>query len=276
MADSSSSSEHRNLLTEQLKALLNSIQKFAAEPADFLIYFARNAELSEEKTVLGERLEEVLNAFKASEELRGNTLGWARKEMMQEYAQQLLQLMYSALGIWFSARNATVEHFESINIDNIATQMREHAPDLWDLLGVLLDANVDLSYGRKKEAERQAKKRGSQVDEDDKADEDYWNNEGAAIDQVNDEEIEDFESPDSQEPPVSSIQIVPPLMLLSLTLNLHKSIPKHLIIHLVFYDANGSFNGSFSAILSIVVLNTFQNSKVTSEKQNQRLLTKFL
>ncbi|KAE9388704.1 hypothetical protein BT96DRAFT_1003958 [Gymnopus androsaceus JB14] len=205
MADYDSSSEHSDLSTEQLLALLNSIQQFAAEPASFLISLARNAELSEAKTALGECLKEVLNAFKASEELCGNTLGWARKEMMHEYAQQLLQLMYSASGIRFSARNATAEHFESINIDDISTQMREHAPDLWDLLGVLLDANIDLSYGRRKEAERQAKKKkGGQVDEDDKADEDYWDNKGAARDQVNDDETEDFESPESQEPPVTA------------------------------------------------------------------------
>ncbi|KAF9077673.1 hypothetical protein BDP27DRAFT_1441720 [Rhodocollybia butyracea] len=50
-----------DLSTEQLKALLYSIQRYAAEPADFLISFARNAELKEEKTALGERLEEVFD-----------------------------------------------------------------------------------------------------------------------------------------------------------------------------------------------------------------------
>lgn len=113
---------------------------------------------------------------------------------MSEYARQLLQLVSAGSGMRFSARSATAERFEGIDINGIADEMQKHAPDLWDLLGILLNADPNLDKVRKRHEQEREKKKGKNVNNNDTEDQDeanYWRNEGAAKDIVNDE-MEDF------------------------------------------------------------------------------------
>ncbi|THU94764.1 hypothetical protein K435DRAFT_860227 [Dendrothele bispora CBS 962.96] len=183
------------LSTDQLRSILVALNNFAAEPADFIISLAKNAELVEDKEALRDRVEEVLDVWKQSPGFSNVTIDWARKLMMEKYAEQILTLVSSASGLRFSASNATEERFSNIDIDSIAADMRKHAPDLWDLLGILLDADPKLREVREKRKKGNKSQKNSATGEIDvnysiEGDSDSWER-YTPKDLVNDEDWED-------------------------------------------------------------------------------------
>ncbi|KAJ8072091.1 hypothetical protein PM082_015649 [Marasmius tenuissimus] len=175
----------QRLSTEQLEAIIHALHDFSAAPADFIISLATNSQLIQDKAELEERLEDILDAFKESTGLRDTTINWSRKQLMHDQACYL-----RASGSCGHRQN------EAVDIDKIAAEMREMAPDLWDLLGVLLNASPDLQGLREKRDKEKGRRKGEKEAED--LDEDqYWDAHSAA--DILSDPVEDVEDGDEDE-----------------------------------------------------------------------------
>jgi hypothetical protein len=85
--------------------------------------------------------------------------------MKQEYTgaltSQLRKLTRPDMGLQFNAQMITAEKMKSCTIKKIADDIKTHAPDLWNLVGRLLDADPIIHDHRKKDREKRERDRKS-------------------------------------------------------------------------------------------------------------------
>ena len=63
--------------------------------------------------------------------------------MMQKYANEALCLVSKKNGWHFSAQNTSAEQLEAFSLEAMAWELMAQVPLLWDLLGTLLNADLD-------------------------------------------------------------------------------------------------------------------------------------
>jgi hypothetical protein len=68
-------------------------------------------------------------------------LAWAHGKIKIEYAQLIRDLADKDNGWHFSAANTSAKQLQDFRIEDMAARMKALAPELWDLLGLLLSAN---------------------------------------------------------------------------------------------------------------------------------------
>jgi hypothetical protein len=68
-------------------------------------------------------------------------LAWAHGKIKTEYAQLIRDLADKDNGWHFSAANTSAKQLQDFRIEDMAARMKALAPELWDLLGLLLSAN---------------------------------------------------------------------------------------------------------------------------------------
>ncbi|KAJ3723320.1 hypothetical protein C8R42DRAFT_578590, partial [Lentinula raphanica] len=150
-----------NLPDHVLHAILVQLQEHSATAADFIISILQNSDYSDNivKLDLDARIDEILDAFRDNQCTRGGTQAWAHREAMNTYAEQLLALVYQSTDGRFCASKATAERLEAFDIDKVADEMKSLAPQLWEVLGVLLDADTaQIVYRDRKRREWRARK----------------------------------------------------------------------------------------------------------------------
>ncbi|KAJ7599752.1 hypothetical protein C8J56DRAFT_768775, partial [Mycena floridula] len=133
------------LSTEQLTAILDKLHESSLTMADALTSLLEDESIKDHPAMsdFGPRVKEILKAMHGNKETRMELLElleWAHKETMQIYGAQLEALVHKSTGFYFVAKKATVERIAGIDFDEIASKIQTLAPDLWNLVGLLLDA----------------------------------------------------------------------------------------------------------------------------------------
>ncbi|KZP27368.1 hypothetical protein FIBSPDRAFT_708816, partial [Athelia psychrophila] len=73
---------------------------------------------------------------------RDVTLDWARKILKETYSYEMLALSNINAGLQFRASKANAVQVAAFSLEDIAAWMRQLAPTLWELLGMLLSADT--------------------------------------------------------------------------------------------------------------------------------------
>ncbi|KAK7055893.1 hypothetical protein R3P38DRAFT_2682417 [Favolaschia claudopus] len=84
---------------------------------------------------------DVFNAFLDHPRTSESTLAWANGKIKLKYAQHVRDLADKENGWHFSASNTSAKQLLDFRIEDMAAKMRRLAPDLWDLVGILLSAS---------------------------------------------------------------------------------------------------------------------------------------
>ena len=90
----------------------------------------------------------ILSAFLDHPASVTSTVAWAHSILKCNYLNCLKRLTQKESGWHFGASNALVKQLETFQIEDIATSMHACAPDLWELLSVLLQHDLSCpEYG---------------------------------------------------------------------------------------------------------------------------------
>lgn len=76
----------------------------------------------------------------------------------ENYAREIVSLSSIGTGLHFRASNANTVQVAAFNLNDIGAKMRQHAPGLWDLLGILLSADPKVHERRTKGGKASAKR----------------------------------------------------------------------------------------------------------------------
>ncbi|KAG6849308.1 hypothetical protein H0H93_009576 [Arthromyces matolae] len=156
------------LPTAQLQNILATLHSYSATVSDFIITLLQDADFADSTTIeeMGRRIDEILDAMRHNPVTKPNLMKWASNEIQKTYALEILTLAKKSMGLQFGARTATVEKLEALSIDFIAEEMKKISPELWELVGVLLQADPDRNKRRTQARVRYAKKKGSKANTD--------------------------------------------------------------------------------------------------------------
>ena len=103
---------------------------------------------------------DILHKLVSSQATKTETTKWALSIAQETYQSQMAVLSHKDSGFHFIAKMMIEEHLRNFSIDTIATEMQKNAPDLWELLGVLLSADPERSY-KKEWARRRTEHTGT-------------------------------------------------------------------------------------------------------------------
>lgn len=175
--------------TEQLREILQALDEEDITAVDLLLSLLSNDDLSEHPATaeIAQRIREILDAMKNNEKVRPGILEWAHKQVLETYASEIGVLIRKATGYRFSAKRATAERLEGIDIEEMAKTMQTKAPALWSLLDILLDANTEVAAVREKRRAQRAAKKGRKRRPDKDGDVEM----GFAGDIINEEDLDD-------------------------------------------------------------------------------------
>jgi hypothetical protein len=99
------------------------------------------------------------------------TWAWASNLIKQKYSQDFWDLADIESGWHFSALKASEKKLTDFRIEDMAEKMQELAPELWDLLGLMLTANSRGAW-RKMEADAEGDIKMDEQPADEEAE--YW------------------------------------------------------------------------------------------------------
>ncbi|KAG6908018.1 hypothetical protein DXG01_006485 [Tephrocybe rancida] len=138
------------LSTTQLHDILSTLNMYTSSAADFIISLLQDAEFTTSTPVeeIGARINEILAAMKDNPTTSAHLLDWANHEIKEVYAREILVLVKKSTGFQFGAQTATTEKLEALDIQDIARRMSTVSPGLWELVGVLLQADPERTIRR--------------------------------------------------------------------------------------------------------------------------------
>jgi hypothetical protein len=94
---------------------------------------------SSHRELLQNRTSDVLDLW--SEQFPSDTRTWALKVARETYRAEIITLIHPRTGFHFRATRSCLEQLENFSMLDMGKKIKEAAPCLWELLGVLLDAN---------------------------------------------------------------------------------------------------------------------------------------
>ncbi|KAJ7766969.1 hypothetical protein DFH07DRAFT_955088 [Mycena maculata] len=89
--------------------------------------------------------DDILNAFLAHPKSSRSVMQWANSLIKGKYAQAVRDLADKDNGWHFVPTRAPMEKLEVFEIEDMVRQMKDLAPELWDLIGLLLSADKQTS-----------------------------------------------------------------------------------------------------------------------------------
>ncbi|KAJ7272797.1 hypothetical protein C8J57DRAFT_1063511 [Mycena rebaudengoi] len=127
----------------QLSALLTTLDHQKLSIPGFIISILRHSFFKDHLAVndLLNHSDDVFEAFLAHPRTARSTLAWAHGKIKIKYAQLIRDLADKDNGWHFSAANTSAKQLQDFRIEDMAAQMKDLAPELWDLLGLLLSAS---------------------------------------------------------------------------------------------------------------------------------------
>ncbi|KAJ7198168.1 hypothetical protein GGX14DRAFT_374434 [Mycena pura] len=127
----------------QLNAVLDICDHHKLTVPTFVVSVLRHPDFSNHPAVtdLVAHSDDILGAFLKHPRTSDSTLAWAHGIIKSRYAQLIRDLADKENGWHFSAANTSAAQLQEFRIEDMATKMKTFAPELWDLLGLLLSAN---------------------------------------------------------------------------------------------------------------------------------------
>ncbi|KAH9919663.1 hypothetical protein B0H21DRAFT_702085 [Amylocystis lapponica] len=135
-----------SLSTEYLRSILEELQSKHTPVTGFVLSLISATELADHPAVqeLFRDLPILLSGFVANDQTAKLTKRWACDYVKATCASEVTALVQKQTGLHFNARGATNTQLETFAISEIAKTMLTVAPRLWDMTGVLLEANPAL------------------------------------------------------------------------------------------------------------------------------------
>ncbi|KAJ6586746.1 hypothetical protein B0H10DRAFT_1925747 [Mycena sp. CBHHK59/15] len=127
----------------QLSELLGCFIHQQLHISDFLVLLLGHSGFKDHPWVdhlLG-HTDDVLNAFLAHPKSSEPVLLWANSLIKGRYGQAIRKLARKENGWHFVPTRAEVEKLEEFRIEDMAREMKDLSPELWDLIGLLLSAD---------------------------------------------------------------------------------------------------------------------------------------
>ncbi|KAJ6540518.1 hypothetical protein B0H19DRAFT_887061, partial [Mycena capillaripes] len=110
---------------------------------DFLVSLLGHSSFQDHPSVdhLLTHTEEVLNAFLAHPKSSQPVLHWANSLIKGKYVEAIRNLARKENGWHFVPNRAAMEKLEEFRIEDMAREMKDLSPELWDFIGLLLSAD---------------------------------------------------------------------------------------------------------------------------------------
>ncbi|KAJ7218441.1 hypothetical protein GGX14DRAFT_356865 [Mycena pura] len=131
----------------QLDALISTLETQHLQISHFVVSILRHTSFTEHPTVLDllTHSDDILNALLAHPQSAQSTLSWANNSMKNKYAASIRELSQKKSGWHFDALHAKAAQLESFRIEDIGREIQILAPELWDLVGLMLSADQQLA-----------------------------------------------------------------------------------------------------------------------------------
>ncbi|KAJ7810658.1 hypothetical protein B0H13DRAFT_1667395 [Mycena leptocephala] len=146
----------------QLSDLLGAFDNQRIHISDFLISVITHSAFQDHPSVdhLLTHTNDVLDVFLAHPKSSKPVLHWANSLIKTKYAEAIRNLARKENGWHFVPPRAAMEKLEEFRIEDMAREMKDLSPDLWDLIGLLLSAD-------KQSAELESNPAEMDIDDDD-------------------------------------------------------------------------------------------------------------
>jgi hypothetical protein len=141
------------LATEtQLEAIIHCLTTQDVTASKFLISLLTYADFRDHPYTeeLIRNTSEIFNAFLQHPKASESALEWANTVMKRNYAKDIKDLAHVQNGWHFGALHTSEDQLKDFRIEDMARDMQRLAPELWDLLGLMLSA--DRKEGRRQRA----------------------------------------------------------------------------------------------------------------------------
>ncbi|KAJ7200531.1 hypothetical protein GGX14DRAFT_571939 [Mycena pura] len=127
----------------QLSHLLGAFHQQQLQVSDFLVSLIRHTGFRDHPELdhLLAHSEDVLNAFFHHPKSAKPVLHWANTLIKGRYAQAIRDLADKDNGWHFVPTRAAMEKLETFQIEDMARDMKDLSPELWDLISLLLSAD---------------------------------------------------------------------------------------------------------------------------------------
>ncbi|KAJ6586601.1 hypothetical protein B0H10DRAFT_2441020 [Mycena sp. CBHHK59/15] len=127
----------------QLSDLLGAFQHHRLNISEFLVGLLAHSAFTDHPAVdhLLSHTDDVLGAFLAHQQSSRSVLTWANSLIKQKYAEAIRNLTDKGNGWHFVATRAAMGKLEVFEIEDMAREMKEISPELWELIGLLLSAD---------------------------------------------------------------------------------------------------------------------------------------
>ncbi|KAJ7827556.1 hypothetical protein B0H13DRAFT_2373776 [Mycena leptocephala] len=127
----------------QLSELLEAFDNRDLHISDFLVSLLGHSSFKDHPSVnhLVTHTDDVLNAFLTHPKSSEPVLHWANTLIKGKYAEAIRNLAQKENGWHFVPTRAAMDKLEEFRIEDMAREMKELSPALWDLIGLLLSAD---------------------------------------------------------------------------------------------------------------------------------------
>ena len=150
--------------TDPLHRVLLKMEAKQITASDVVLALLKEPDLQEHPLSqdLVSRTEEVLSAFRSNPHSSRSTMDWANSVVKAKYAGSIRAMTDVRNGWHFGAATASAKQLRDFRIEEMAEKMQEMAPELWDMLGLMLSADARQT---KKRTQSQAASRDADGDE---------------------------------------------------------------------------------------------------------------
>ena len=130
-------------MDQQLEAIIHCFQTHNVTASKFLVSLLTDAGFQEHPCSedLVHNSTEIFNAFLKHPKASGSALDWANTVMKKKYAKDIKDLANVKNGWHFGALHTSEEQLKDFRIEDMAHEIQRLAPELWDLLGLMLSAD---------------------------------------------------------------------------------------------------------------------------------------
>ena len=164
----------------QTHAILECLARHGATAGDFIISLLRSGAHSDAKMSIYHHSQAILDCLSQST-TDDHVETWACSLVTRACAREIVKLTQQSTGLHFLAGKTSYQQVTEMDIEHLSDKMKMHAPTLWNLLGVLLQADEKVAYARKWMCAKRSKKSlaqsksqteditiGNRIDEEDK------------------------------------------------------------------------------------------------------------
>ena len=120
--------------------ILQAFEQSDTTVSNFIILLLKDKSFREHACTkdLIAHLTHILDAFLSHPKLSQSTWDWANHIVKQRYATAIRDLADKDNGWHFGALHASESRLQEFQVENMASQMKQLAPELWDMLGLML------------------------------------------------------------------------------------------------------------------------------------------